>query len=422
MVTVRNCCKYTRTLITENRFVNFFSTGLGYLKQKGLCCCGRVYSWIFSGNETINRANAVALETISTGDKVDKDFQISSGDSQSSRIPSHSDGKSRDFITKDYGVKFSRFLTFKLPDVDVPATTATPPVDIENLYLAIKQSTRPLKELQFNVGCMRFKANQLANNTLVQTMGDFVSSDDVFLPANHVSFNDSDRFGENADFVLSEYPLEKHFAHFWKLCHGASVVVDLSDINDELEYDLAKYAPEAEGESLTLGNGEIQVVCLSKKNLNQTMTLYTYQTLYKEKRSAVNRLHFNGWDNDGYINAQALSYLLSVIDYFEILEEGHPLPCVLHCVAGIGRSGTLAATYHLHKLIQQGKINAENFEETIKEVIIGIREMRSRLAVTSQSQLKAIVDWAWIALEAHLQMPRGLKTGSSVMKKRSHRQ
>ncbi|WP_426343429.1 protein-tyrosine phosphatase family protein [Pseudoduganella sp. R-32] len=67
---------------------------------------------------------------------------------------------------------------------------------------------------------------------------------------------------------------------------------------------------------------------------------------------------------------------------------------VIHCTAGVGRSGTAITAANLRRSRQEGKLTSANWLDVLKEHIVDLREQRSDMMVQSLAQYSRLRDYA----------------------------
>ena len=119
----------------------------------------------------------------------------------------------------------------------------------------------------------------------------------------------------------------------------------------------------------------------------------------KEKKSAkidkkINQIHFVGWPDKGIPdikNGDVFDHFIEIIEKVE--EERGDSTVVVHCSAGVGRTGTFIAMYYLYKeILGQIKGNKNEIIFNIFNLVRKLKEMRLHM-VQAFEQYKFVYDF-----------------------------
>lgn len=196
--------------------------------------------------------------------------------------------------------------------------------------------------------------------------------DSLYINANHVNGN---IFNVKHNYVACQAPLPDCICEFWEMVYeqNSSIIVMLaSEINESgKEFDdldpfsdyqkrrrVDQYWPN-ENESIQYGN-----LIIESKSVNtfQNETLIIREFSIEKKggdKHNIQMLHFYGWPDMGVPDMEPFLKLLNRINEY-IYSNPQQGPIILHCLAGVGRTGTFAA---IHLILTQVKnfLN-DNFE------------------------------------------------------------
>jgi len=150
------------------------------------------------------------------------------------------------------------------------------------------------------------------------------------------------------DLILAQAPMRNTLGDFARMLleTRASLVISLCEISEEEDYlDLVEY----------LGNWK-SIVVSSKLERKVELASLTVEIYVAEVRlgSECNSLHIMrvaGWPDYGMPSR--------IADLAEVLREAQQLttapdrPIVIHCRAGVGRTGTLAAAWRIRECLQR---------------------------------------------------------------------
>lgn len=167
---------------------------------------------------------------------------------------------------------------------------------------------------------------------------------------------------------------------FWQVAHhNQGFIVDITTPRD----NISTYYPTGNNMEFYV---DASVKLKNTEEIADQFTLYTYEVLVGEETREVQRLHFSGWiDFDG-TSIETLERLVNIITE----KMGENKVPIIHCRAGVGRTGTLISTITLKNMIDQGIVTSENINEKIEEVIITGRKCRGPGFVQTKEQFQVI--------------------------------
>ncbi|MFQ5729005.1 MAG: protein-tyrosine phosphatase family protein [Waddliaceae bacterium] len=221
-----------------------------------------------------------------------------------------------------------------------------------------------------------------------------IEGEEKVLHANHVEMPDGSRY------IATQAPTEGTSELFWKTClsEDSRVVVDLTNSNDRgvsPYYPIpspehvgadGKVSEDAPGETI----GDLSIKCTSQKGEGKIVTSkYTITNTKTGETGEVTRVHYRGWKDFGGAAAGELQGLIDHID--RVSEQVGGGPMMVHCRAGVGRTGSFITARTLSNLHKSGELTSENFEQTTQDAILSGREQRGPLFVQSQAQLQGLI-------------------------------
>jgi protein tyrosine phosphatase len=201
--------------------------------------------------------------------------------------------------------------------------------------------------------------------------------------ANFIRFKQMGIEFENiAEIILSESPGQKDFqkSRFLDLIDlkKETVIVDLR--HEEYDYKennfAYEYSPREEGKSRVYENKIVKCEKIeSFENISKNISIYHLNVLDKQKnfKRKFTRIHYPNWIDGGLIEAEEVEKLIEVIRKTseKSLEK---IRLVIHCNAGIGRSGRTAIALALKRQIENKKIEKsdEDLNEKVADIILKV--------------------------------------------------
>ncbi|KAL4216294.1 Protein tyrosine phosphatase [Mactra antiquata] len=131
----------------------------------------------------------------------------------------------------------------------------------------------------------------------------------------------------------------ENFATFWKMVwyEKSDVIVMLTNLQEPSGMKCEQYWPNL-GQTLNLPDFEIK--CDSMEDFSE-YTLRTFTVTKDNERRTVNQLHYTAWPDKSIPKN-----VTSLVEFRQRVKSTHTLsqgPVVVHCSAGIGRTGTYIA-------------------------------------------------------------------------------
>ena len=215
----------------------------------------------------------------------------------------------------------------------------------------------------------------------------------------NASYIDDPIIKESKLFIATQGPLKETIPSFWKMIynHKTKLVIMLSSNLEEIDGRSAIYWPKSK-EILNFQENNLTVEFISQDEIIEDALLIKKFKINNDLE--VKQIHIICWPDHGMPKNQNLTIEIvdTMINYIKI-ERGseNKAPIVVHCSAGVGRTGTVIATYviilcleYLNKLKKPLIMNVFN-------VVRKLREQRYSL-VTDTDQYKFIYDYClhWI--------------------------
>lgn len=270
----------------------------------------------------------------------------------------------------------------EISKLDLPSL---PEIDCEGIFLRLASETRGVSNLPYLFNSCRFPNISCPKDTCVSVAG---SSELLYLHANHVHFDE-------LHLIISQYPLKSQIPLFWRASEKACLIIDLTNDKD-MQKGLSPYAPRL---GKNWSDHEMVVDCTEKRALYGTKAhLYTYQVKGLDSSTCgfhITRLHYEGWNDFDGINEDDLDFIIRI---FKQYQKNPAKPIIIHCRAGVGRSGTISVSYAIALLIEQGKVDASNLMDHICRLILEGRGQRGAGFVQTPEQLQSIWKWSWKAV------------------------
>ncbi|XP_068921279.1 tyrosine-protein phosphatase non-receptor type 2-like isoform X2 [Petaurus breviceps papuanus] len=206
-----------------------------------------------------------------------------------------------------------------------------------------------------------------------------LQADNDYINASFVVVEEAQR-----SYILTQGPLPNTCGHFWLMVwqQSSQAVIMLNRLVEKDLVKCAQYWPPCEGQSLLFEDLGISVHMLGEEvSLSHTIRFLRLENMLTGEVRAISHFHYTSWPDFGVPESPA-SFLTFL---FMVRESGflnYQLgPAVIHCSAGIGRSGTFALIDACLVLMEK----RENpFSLNITQVLVGLRKYRMGLIQTPE--------------------------------------
>ncbi|KAF6198614.1 hypothetical protein GE061_008366 [Apolygus lucorum] len=196
-------------------------------------------------------------------------------------------------------------------------------------------------------------------------------------------------------YIATQGCLPNTVADFWLMIwqHNTRVIVMTTKETERGKNKCARYWPE-EGESIEFGKIKLRNV-LSTTNADYTLRELMVSSADGAEERKVHHYHFQGWPDHGVPNdpGSVLNFVHDVNACHE--STGFIGPVVVHCSAGIGRTGTFIV---IHILLNYINSNGVDCEIDIQRTIQMVRAQRSGM-VQTEAQYKFV----YLAVQHYIQ-------------------
>jgi len=193
-----------------------------------------------------------------------------------------------------------------------------------------------------------------------------------------------------AKFICTQAPLKHTCSDFWKMVweQNSQVIVMLTKLEERGQEKCVKYWSSSFEEPVVFTSG-LQVKTVSEKRTG-TIERRTMELSFQGTKKRVEQFQYLGWPDHGVPdNTEELSHLIRTIKTTQKQrrrqqreEEEEESAVVVHCSAGIGRTGTFVALFHFF----------ESFEEfgrklSVFELVKWLRTQRDGMVQTLDQYL-----------------------------------
>jgi protein tyrosine phosphatase len=205
---------------------------------------------------------------------------------------------------------------------------------------------------------------------------------------------------ESKLFIATQSPLKETIPSFWKmiLTHKIKLVIMLSSGPGEAVGRNTIYWPEDKENPLIFEENNLSIEFVDKAEIIENGLILKKFKINKEFE--IKQIHIICWPDHGMPKDQNLTNDIfeTMISYIKMERKGeNASPIVVHCSAGVGRTGTLIAVYEIIMCLEYLKKLNKPLVMNIFNVVRKLREQRYSL-VTDTEQYKFIYEYSlnWI--------------------------
>lgn len=200
-----------------------------------------------------------------------------------------------------------------------------------------------------------------------------------YINASHVA--QRDQLGFECKYIATQGPLQATTADFWEMVYEqrVPVIIMLTNLIERGVNKCSAYFPVKLGDKLVKGNFEVQVEDLQTKGTGDQITLRTLKIVHlpSNQPHVVNHIHYHSWPDHGTPeDCRAIRAMSEQLDSC----RDSKLPVVVHCSAGIGRTGTFCAIDILRQRIKAMKTISVELEKLPEQfdLVQLVRDLRKQ--------------------------------------------
>lgn len=177
--------------------------------------------------------------------------------------------------------------------------------------------------------------------------------------SDYINANFQDGYKKQNAYIASQGPLPQTFADFWRMIweNNSTAIVMITQIEEAGRVKCGQYWPNSGTETY----GQFQVTHVSSED-RPSHTLRTFQLSRNEsdEKRVVNHFQFTAWPEHGV--PEDPSAVLALREHVRSLTSDNAGPPVVHCSAGVGRTGAyIAIDSMLERLKEEGNADVPGF-------------------------------------------------------------
>ena len=243
--------------------------------------------------------------------------------------------------------------------------------DIEHKQTCIKISNSKTKLNRHN-DILPYKYNCVTTNNEIPNENNYINASLIEGP-----------FKEDKNlFIATQGPLSGTLFSFWSMIifHKINLIIMLSNIIEEGREKSECYWPIDKEKDLILQNENNEKISISLINEKiEIQDSLLIRTLKINEEKEITQIHILCWNDhdiikDELLFKKILNFLINNINDNRI--NFPDIPILIHCSAGVGRTGTFIAIYQIIKCLEKIKLLKKEPILNVFNVVRKLREQR----------------------------------------------
>ena len=179
-------------------------------------------------------------------------------------------------------------------------------------------------------------------------------------------------------FIATQGPLPHTIIDFWTMCdeYNVSLIVMLCNLK---ENNVDKCADYWHVQNL----GHLRIKLLEEKEDQKGIFIRRISLFnkLKNKEKIFIQIHLTYWEDHKALDGGYFNKIIRIIQIIDGAKKKSNNPCVVHCSAGVGRTGTFISLYNLyHEIMQQIFVTKnEVIAFSIFNLVRKIKELRMHM-------------------------------------------
>lgn len=202
----------------------------------------------------------------------------------------------------------------------------------------------------------------------------------------------------NRKIIACEYPRPKNYTEQWRMInqYASYLIIDLRNEIDQKGINQMDFKGKNRYPETFYPSSEFELQLKDKTTvkytgINGARDCYNIKDVNGVEKH-VERLHYQHWPDGGIIPVYKLDYLVE--QCLSPKWQG----VIIHCLAGVGRTGTLIAASILNERIKAGQLTEKDLNfEYVANLVYDLRRQRSKAFVSQPEQFELLFLYAtWL--------------------------
>ncbi|XP_063419769.1 receptor-type tyrosine-protein phosphatase kappa-like [Mytilus trossulus] len=196
-------------------------------------------------------------------------------------------------------------------------------------------------------------------------------------------------YGQVKKYIAAQGPLEPTINDFWRMIlqYDCGKIIMLTNVFELGKQKCKQYWPDPE--TKTKKYGSIEIV-LKDEDVYSDFTIRTLKIMKENQNKTVKQFHFTAWpDKDVPKYASSIVHFRHKVFSSKVSSKG---PIVIHCSAGIGRTGTfIAMDYIVNEANELKSIDVFKCVETLRRQRVNMVQTARQYVFLHEAILEAVM-------------------------------
>jgi protein-tyrosine phosphatase len=204
-------------------------------------------------------------------------------------------------------------------------------------------------------------------------------------------------------YIAAQGPRRSTFSDFWHMVweEEASVIVSVTNeterMGDRIRMKFERFWPDAgvgKYGPFRVQHHDTQIIETWEDGRRERILRRLLEISHGNDRRPITQLHMENWLDDNIIHAESLVSLAQHVD-----QHKNGSPIVVHCAAGVGRTGTFIAFHSLYHDLLQKLTSGMPIDLDIAERVQKMRSLRWGAVVAHSKQYALVIEALRLAFE-----------------------
>jgi protein tyrosine phosphatase len=186
--------------------------------------------------------------------------------------------------------------------------------------------------------------------------------------------------GPQLSYIATQCPTVASFPNFWKMIfqYKVPVICMVTNLVEGGARKCDQYYPEGDHKQVIHGN--ITITCMSETTISDAIIERIFTVKKDDQEHKVTHLHYTVWPDLDYPPIDTdRAQLITLSNEISKACNGGTAPPVIHCSAGVGRTGSIIAInylMHIPKEIRDTGLKNEDNSNMLLQIITQLRQQR----------------------------------------------